>query len=68
MPIPLVAADTRIVARLDTQRLDARMHRAGIHDQYGRQQLLHTGLFNHSTASKDTVLMQNYPPVARHAH
>ena len=68
VPIPPVAADTRIAARLDTQRLDARMHRAGIRDQYGRQQLLHTGLFNHSTASKDTVLMPNYPPVARHAH
>ena len=68
VPIPPVAADTRIEARLDTQRLDARMNRAGIRDQYGRQQLLHTGLFNHSTASKDTVLMPNYPPVARHAH
>ena len=70
--IPPVAADTRIEARLDTQRLDARMNRAGIRDQYGRQQLLHTGQLNHSTASKDTMLMPNYPgdaeQIEAHSH
>ena len=65
--IPPVQADAPIVPRLNAERLRARMQRAGVRDRYGMQQLLTTGLFHHSTASKDTVLMPNYLPIARHA-
>ena len=67
VPIPALRLDTPIEPRLRAASLSRRMERASIRDAYGKQQLLHTGLFNHSAVSKDTVLMPNYLPIATHA-